>query len=595
MKKLKGFFKGSSQSDEPAPPSANTTNVAEPSNRTSPVSSSNFPNLANEQISSSTNTVTIQKSSKYVDTTDRAIPKSKEFSLDAARNRLWQRAFHKLRDENPELAEIYEMLVKDDVGVEQSVKTFTPEVVSAVVQKQRTTMEKKQWVFTWAGKPRKVRDSAESILTTVQKASGIINVGMAAAPPYVSLPWGMVSSLVAFMMSDFEAMHSAVDGLKEVTSILASYSYAEREFLANEVTGKSFEDAVIELYTAIFEYQATAAQYFARNALKRLGCNTVTVNSWPDAVKKVRLLERLCHTSISTLGTRLNQSGITNIEDVLGRGMKLMEQINATMTSERSRREKIQEWLSPISHLRDHADIRDLIGDEYLGSGKWLLEDKKTFKPWKDSPNEILFLQGIVGSGKTCLTSIVIQHLLEKGPTAFFYCSANSSPRDPIASLHNMASNIFRSILAQFAIHTDGTISEPVLAAFEKSDRQSLGGCDMTLRVIISTLKEVLKAREDEQITIVFDALDECKDQGEFLRYVSELMMTAPKLSVFISTRFGVDLSYFETYRTLNIGSKNSTDIESYIESEISKRGKNMNPQQANRLRKALVTHSDGV
>ena len=598
MKKLKGFFKGKSYSDEPIPSNADTTTVTRLSGSTSHDSSSMLPNLASPQAPPSVHTASIPKSSQDDETaasSNEATTMTKEISLDAARNRLWQRAFEQLKQENPRLAEVYETLIKDDVGADQKAKTFTPEITSAMVQKQKTAMEEKQWVYTWSGKPHKVRDVAENILTTVQKASGIINVGMTAAPPYVSLPWGMVSSLVTFIMGDFEALHGAIDGLKEMTSILASYSYAEREFLANETTSQSFEDAVLELYTAILEYQASAAQYFARSTLKRLGRSTTAVQSWPGAVEKVRRLERLCHTPISALGIRLNQKEFTDIEDMLGRGLKLMGQISSTITSERDKREKIQEWISPINHSRDHADIRDLIGDEYLGSGKWLLEDTKTFGPWKSSPNEILFLQGIVGSGKTSLTSIVIQHLREEGPTAFFYCSSNSSPRDPLGSVHNVTSNIFRSILAQCAVYTDGRIAEPIQHAFDKSDRQSPGGCDMTLRATISTLQQILRDREGEQITFVVDALDECKDQDEFVGCLSELITSNRNLRVFVSTRFGVDLSCFETYRTLDIGSKNSHDIKAYIESEISRRGSNMSPQHADRLKNALAKHSDGV
>ncbi|KAJ4297750.1 hypothetical protein N0V90_005645 [Kalmusia sp. IMI 367209] len=180
-------------------------------------------------------------------------------ALITARNELWKRAFRRLKKEQPELALVYESLVKSDAGVDQSTDAFTPDAIAVVVQKQQTRMDSKQWTYSWFGKPRKVRDTAESILSTINKVSGLVSVGMSSAPPFVLLPWSMAKSLVAFVMSDFEAISSAIEGLKEVTRLLANYSYAEREFLLNSNTKKDYEDIVLALYSSILEYQALAA------------------------------------------------------------------------------------------------------------------------------------------------------------------------------------------------------------------------------------------------------------------------------------------------------------------------------------------------
>lgn len=407
----------------------------------------------------------------------------------------------------------------------------------------------------------------------------------------------MTISLIAFVMSDFEAVNTAVEGLSEMTGVLANYSYAEREFLLDDGTRKDFEDIVLGLYTAIFEYQARVAEYFTRNTLKRLGINTTTAQSWSGAVDKVRNLERSCQTPIAALGVRLSQRNFSNVETLLNKGMKLMERIQRSVISDRAQREKILEWVSPINHFQDHTDIRNLIGDTYLESGRWLLQNETEFLPWKKSKDGVLFLQGVVGSGKTSLTSITIQQILGTEPIAFFYCSANASPREPARTIHNETSNIFQNILAQCALLTDGTISEHVQTSFEHTDRQSAGGCDMTLGTIMSTLKEVLQERGDEQMTFVFDALDECKDQGEFLTCLADLMDSARNLRVFISTRFGIDVGqFFGSYLSISVGAQNSNDIRTYVESEVTRRGSSsMSADQAVRLKNALNTQADGV
>lgn len=593
--RLKGWFKGDSKKDvssKSSASSASTSNYED--NR--PRSSGQKPRDATLHSSAPSHPLKGSKPTPNASNSSATTDENRDVDLDTARDHLWRRAFEKLRADNAELVDVYEVLMKDDAGIDQSANIFTKKSISAVVAKQKTRMESRQWTYSWFGKTQKVRDSAESILTTVNKVSGIVSAGMSAAPPYVSLPWGMATSLVAFVMSDLEAVNSAIDGLKEVTSILASFSHAECEFLNNKLTRNDFEEIVLDLYVAILDYQARAAQYFARSTLKRFGINTLTAQSWPDAVGKVRNHERITHAPIIALGTRLNQSGFHSVEEMLGQGIRLMKQVNHAIEAERSQKERIQNWISPINHMQDHLEVRNIIGDEYLESGQWLLDDQDQFRPWIESSNDILFLQGVVGSGKTSLTSIVTQSLLCRGKTAFFYCSHNALPQDPTRTIHDETANIFRSILAQCAVHVDGTISREIQTIFERSDRKSAGGCDMTLGVTVSTLKDVLEEYGEEQITFVFDALDECKDQEEFMACLASLTKSKAKLRVFVSTRFGANIAdHFVRSRSLNVGTRNSRDIQGYIESEVSKRGGRMSSGQAERLKKALSEHSDGV
>ncbi|KAF1957280.1 hypothetical protein CC80DRAFT_592578 [Byssothecium circinans] len=312
------------------------------------------------------------------------VPADQDAMFVAARKELWRKAFQRLSDEEPDLAASYEELLRADAGVENEA-TFSPEVTDAIVTKQRSRMQSKQWTFSWFGKHQKFRDTAESVLTTINKVSGFVSIGMSAAPPFVSLPWSMATCLVAFVMSDFDAVNSAIEGLNEVTMVLANYSLAEKEFLLDPATKSGYEKTVISLYTAIFEYQARAAQYFASNTLERFGTNTITAPTWPDAITTVRTLERSCHVPIQTLAVSLNKKQFNNVDDLLNQGMKLMEQISRSVASDRAQRERLLKWISPISHLQDHADLRNQIGDAYLSSGQWLLQDESDFVPWKQS------------------------------------------------------------------------------------------------------------------------------------------------------------------------------------------------------------------
>lgn len=113
-------------------------------------------------------------------------------SIVELRDAVWKRAIEKLRDEQEELMTAFEALVKEQNGLSQTTP-LGADSMTKVAQKQKAIMESKQWTYTWfgLGKEHKVRDSVETIFDVIQQASGLISLGMQAAPPAVLLPWSV--------------------------------------------------------------------------------------------------------------------------------------------------------------------------------------------------------------------------------------------------------------------------------------------------------------------------------------------------------------------------------------------------------------------
>lgn len=108
--------------------------------------------------------------------------------LDSLRDETWKMAYEKLRVEQKDVIEAYEQLVKEQNDISHAAQ-LGPEEMGKVVSMQRDRMERKQWKYTMFGKEHLIRDTVATIFGIVQQASDLISVGMAAAPPYVSLPW----------------------------------------------------------------------------------------------------------------------------------------------------------------------------------------------------------------------------------------------------------------------------------------------------------------------------------------------------------------------------------------------------------------------
>jgi DNA replication protein DnaC len=85
---------------------------------------------------------------------------------------------------------------------------------------------------------------------------------------------------------------------------------------------------------------------------------------------------------------------------------------------------------------------------------------KREFKEWKQSRQGEIWLHGTVGTGKSCLTSIVINDLIETFTDerlAFFYCSREYTPID-----------VFRSLVAQLSTSANGeSITADIKAYYE--------------------------------------------------------------------------------------------------------------------------------
>lgn len=118
--------------------------------------------------------------------------------LDLAqqRNALWKDAFDALRADKPDLVANFDAIVHDSANLDTSIDIFSSDGIAAIINSQKSKMESRQWKYHWFGKDYKVRDTAEGILTAVNKIQPAIAYGMQFAPPFVSLPWSAISIVI---------------------------------------------------------------------------------------------------------------------------------------------------------------------------------------------------------------------------------------------------------------------------------------------------------------------------------------------------------------------------------------------------------------
>ncbi|KAL4963059.1 ankyrin repeat-containing domain protein [Aspergillus stella-maris] len=231
-------------------------------------------------------------------------------------------------------------------------------------------------------------------------------------------------------------------------------------------------------------------------------------------------------------------------------------------------RREILSWLSPNTHDAKQAD---LFGRVQPGTGGWLLESDE-YRRWDDQSHDgdqtvdmkkesdlrTLFCTGLPGSGKTFLSSIVVNELQRSGdPLAFFYCNFREK-----TNLDEILGILLRQLVQQQAVLPSAleTLYEQHV---ELRTRLSVDECLTLLDYLITVAPRTF---------IVLDALDECQlPGGQRRRLLTELLnlQKTRDLRLFMTSRDNPDIAaLFERSLSLRIRAS-AADVERFLRGQL--------------------------
>ena len=233
-----------------------------------------------------------------------------------------------------------------------------------------------------------------------------------------------------------------------------------------------------------------------------------------------------------------------------------------------SERISMLEWISPIQFGKHHDNVKD---NRTPGTGKWILNHEE-FRVWEQKKSSVLFwLQGDPGTGKTYLTSSVIDHIRAQVTNppkdegfAFFYCDRDDPPRTkPLSVLQSFVRQLSTTASNPGAIQIK--LQEACKEARESGTDFRLGRCKEQIQASLNIY---------QRTTLVIDAMDEC---DRHLRYqlidaLNEFLMDSKKpVKIFISSRPDPTIEH-QLESTPNIGIQagdNQDDIKKFLEEEL--------------------------
>ena len=163
--------------------------------------------------------------------------------------------------------------------------------------------------------------------------------------------------------------------------------------------------------------------------------------------------------------------------------------------------ERALAWLSPVNPAQKLQNFRQ---ERQRGTGTWLF-DLPEMTEWLETPNAALWIYGIPGAGKTILSTLVIDEVLnckrsDSVGTAYFYIRHDDTDS-------HMSRNVIGSLVAQLARQNSFALDDVVQLYAQNNDHKSLATAPEENELNEQLIK---LTRHFTNTYIVIDGLDEC-------------------------------------------------------------------------------------
>ncbi|SCV59497.1 uncharacterized protein FFFS_14066 [Fusarium fujikuroi] len=217
-----------------------------------------------------------------------------------------------------------------------------------------------------------------------------------------------------------------------------------------------------------------------------------------DLLLQVAPSSMLKEKRIETLLGQLNNK----VEDI--RQIATDNNRNIISLSSSIRDDAISRWLNPSDPSVDHNKARQTC---HSGTGEWLLKSPQ-YLTWKSRDNSFLWLSGNSGTGKTVLSSTVIEDIrnsslpqLRNCTVLYFYITFTDTQKQSIEA-------ILRSLIHQLYCSRPES-RHPITTIYSECGR---GSTQPSIEQLKSTFRDMLSTTAEVFVSI--DALDEYKNRS---------------------------------------------------------------------------------
>jgi Cdc6-like AAA superfamily ATPase len=420
---------------------------------------------------------------------------------------------------------------------------------------------------------------------------------------------------VKVALSDAQNTGAVFVGIEKITHLLPRCAIYENLYIGvnpQPRNAKAIERTLIELYTSILVFLVWARRHFDQNLALRTARGifaTETAQSLLNSIdgndssvrKEANLADAEYHRCASRNLAQLITDHGTKLRDILGELEMPILRIELAVTAiyedlQESKRNTILQWLSSTPYPQHHENVQEGILEN---SGEWLLQHE-TFRRWQTSTaSTILWLHGIPGAGKTKLTSVVLDNLLNPltiasrnngKAVAYFYCNRNEPQRQN-------PEVILRTIIQQLSSYGNTGLPKCVVSKYKERNKNGVALGPPLFHDSLNLLIEILDIHSST--VIVIDALDEIDSKfrrQDFLQALKHIISASRNLvKLFVASRDDTDISLaLDNVPNLYINAEdNKDDIERFIKHEVARsitQGKLLQGKVSDQLREHIIS-----
>ncbi|EFR02841.1 ankyrin repeat domain-containing protein 29 [Nannizzia gypsea CBS 118893] len=336
-----------------------------------------------------------------------------------------------------------------------------------------------------------------------------------------------------------------------------------------------------------------------KNPMRQFGVRAL---KWPFTGKEIKssiaVLER-CKASFN-LALSADQTRLTLDTNRLV--VELGKDISANHNEQQKGeyRAKIIQWLSAVEQGVSWSNHEDARKKHSQGTGEWALE-LQAFKEWKSAGPAVLWMHGKPGSGKTVLSSSVIEHLQAEYDTepgillSYFYFDFGTPAKQS-------ATNCLRYLLSRLLTKAP-EVPQELRDLYVK--KCNFGSETPALSDLTAIFKLFAESEVIENIFIAIDALDECplENRQELLDFLQTITSWTPSnLHLFLTSRAETDikevLCLIPIVTEVSVGGSSVTrDITHHIQTQLSSDPalKKLPAKLKSEIQDKLIADADGM
>ncbi|KAJ5912527.1 hypothetical protein N7504_001410 [Penicillium tannophilum] len=446
--------------------------------------------------------------------------------------------------------------------------------------------------------------SIGKLLSVLNSFASVGDVAVSFDPAHAALPWAAVRSVLVILTANHELKGVILAGMTEVAWLLVRCDTYQQLYMAPDATLRPPEDTLSKLRASVVRAYAEIQSFLAfmvRRSKSKIKVDAAfKLGTARSHIDKLSVNEKHLQQAADDCDKHCDLSSRFDLKSLrrLAAGFPVIQhQVELVLERMDAREEReILDWISPIPYGKHHISVREA---RTSGTCEWLLQSGKFCEWWNINSSAVLWLQGSIGTGKTFLTSMVIDHAMDylehsqdNAGFAYFYCNRNEgSRRDPLCVLQSYVRQL------STAVGRPGHMRKSLQVASDEASRQAshfgIKDCESQLLESVNGYSQTI---------FILDALDECEPGSRYqlIQAIGDLISKSDSfVKVFISSRPDIDIkNAFENRSSIEIlAMDNECDIEKFVNEEIEKPRQwgQISPQLQKDIVEAILDGSRGM